>query len=89
MYVARELAAFTADDSIPGHRFELYKKLTPHIAANEEILSGGSFLSLMICNHNSVLFIGNAPTGAFVNSGSHFLYRALDLRTRWQPIELL
>jgi hypothetical protein len=29
MYVARELAALTADDIITGNRFELYKKLTP------------------------------------------------------------
>jgi hypothetical protein len=72
MYVARELTAFTADDGITGNRSELYKKLTPPFAANEEILSGGSFLFLMICNHNCHLLIGRTPTEVFFNSNPYF-----------------
>ncbi len=72
MYVARELTAFTADDSITGNRFELYKKLTPPFAANEEILSGGSFLFLKICKHHCDLLIGSTPTEVFFDSDSYY-----------------
>jgi hypothetical protein len=68
MYVARELAALTADEIITGNRFGLYKKLTPLFAANEEILSGGALLYMMIYNHNCDLPIGSAPTEVSFNS---------------------
>ena len=78
MYVARELAALTADDIITGNRFELYKKLTPPFAANEEILSGGTLLYLMIYNHNCDLLIGSTPTEDFFRQWRRNRSRALD-----------
>jgi hypothetical protein len=72
MYVARELAALTADDIITGNRFELYKKLTPPFSANEEILSRGAFFYLMIYNHNCDLLIGSTATDVFIKSDSYY-----------------
>ncbi len=72
LYVARELAALTADDIITGNRFELYKKLTPPFTANEGIPSGGALLYLMIYNHHCDLLIGSTATEVFFNSDSYF-----------------
>ncbi len=72
MYVAREVAALTADDIITGNRFELYKKLAPPFAANEEVLSRGALLYLMIYDHNCNLLIGSTATEVFFNSDSYF-----------------
>ncbi len=62
MYVARELAALSADDIITENRFGLYKKLIPPFAANEEVLSGGALLYQMIYDHNCDLLIGSTAT---------------------------
>ncbi len=72
MYVARELAALTADDIITGNRFELYKKLTPPFAANEGIQSGGPLLYAMVYNHNCSLLIGSTASEVFFDSESYF-----------------
>ncbi len=72
MHVARELTAFTAVDSITGTRFGLYKKPNPPSAGNEEILSGGSFPFLKICNHNRDLLIGSTSAEVFFNNDSYF-----------------
>ncbi len=72
MYVARELAASTADDIITGNRFELYKKLSPPFDANEEAPSDRALLYLMIYNHNCDLLIGSTATKVFLNNDSYF-----------------
>ncbi|MGE5174463.1 MAG: ATP-binding protein [Betaproteobacteria bacterium] len=72
MYVARELAALTADDITTGNRFGLYKKLSPSFDANEESPSDRALLYLMIYNHNCDLLIGSTPTGVFLNNDSYF-----------------
>lgn len=72
MYVARELAALTADDIVTGNRFELFKKMAPPFAANEDAHSGRTLLYLMIYSSTGELLIGSTATEVFFNSDSYF-----------------
>ncbi len=71
-YLAKNLAALTADDIITGNRFEIYKKITPLFAANEDTVSGTDLLYIMIYKHNCELLIGSSATEVFFNSDSYF-----------------
>lgn len=72
LYVAKELAALTAEDIITGNRSELYKKVSSPFTANEDSLSGIALLYLMIYNHNCNMLIGSTATEIFFNSDSYF-----------------
>jgi hypothetical protein len=65
--VAKELAAFTTEDSIIGCRSALCKKISPSFTTSEDLLSGNALLYFMIYNHNCEILIGNTDTEIFVN----------------------
>jgi hypothetical protein len=65
--VAKELAAFTTEDSIIGCRLALCKKISPPFTTSEDLLSGNAMLYFMIYNHNCDMLIGNMATGIVVN----------------------
>jgi len=71
LYVAKELAALTAEDIATGNKHELYKKISPPFTANDDSLSGSTLLYLMIYNHNCEMLIGSTATEVFYGSGSH------------------
>lgn len=71
-YVARELAALTADDIITGNRFEIYNKLSPFFSANRDVEFESDLLYLMVYNHNGDLLVGSTATTVFLDSGSYF-----------------
>lgn len=70
--VARELAALTADDVVTGNRFELYKKLSPSFAADEDTRTGKALLYAMIFNSTCDLLIGSTASEVFFDSESYF-----------------
>src|SRR5574341_1615518 len=72
LYVARELAALTADDIITGNRPEIYKNLSPPFTAHEDTLSGSALLYLMVYNHRCELIMGNTASEVFLGNGSSF-----------------
>jgi signal transduction histidine kinase/HAMP domain-containing protein len=72
MYVARELAALTADDIITGNRPAIYKKVSSPFIASEESSSGSALLYLMVYDHNCELLIGSTATEVFFNGDSYF-----------------
>jgi len=72
LYVARELAALAADDIVTGNRFELFKKMTPPFAANEEQYAGRQLLYVMTYNSHGELLIGSTTTEVFFNTESYF-----------------
>jgi len=72
LYVAKELAALTAEDIVTGNKFELYKKVSPPFTANEDSLSGSTLLYLIIYKLNCEMLIGSTAAEVFYGSGSHF-----------------
>ncbi len=70
LVVARELSAFTADDVVASNRSELYKKLSPFFAADEDAGTGKALLYAMIFNSSCDALIGSTASGAFFDSES-------------------
>jgi signal transduction histidine kinase len=72
MYMARELAALSAEDIVTGNRFELFKKISPPFAANEDTAAGRTLLYLMIYNNGGELMIGSTMTEVFFDADTYF-----------------
>jgi signal transduction histidine kinase len=75
LVVARELAALTADDLVTGNRFELYKKLLPSFAADEDSRTGKTLLYALIFNKTCDLLIGGAASKVSPGGQSYFYDR--------------
>ena len=72
LYVARELAALTADDIITGNKLEISKKLSPPFTVNDETLSGSALLYIMVYDHTCDLLIGSTGAEVFFGTASSF-----------------
>ncbi len=72
LVVARELAALTADDVVTGNRPQLYKKLSPYFAAEEDTRTGKTLLYAMIFNSTCDLLIGNTVSEVSFDGHSYF-----------------
>jgi signal transduction histidine kinase len=68
--VGRELAALTADDVVTGNRVELYKKMSPFFAADEDIRTGKDLLYALIFNRSCGPLVGSTDSGVFFDSKS-------------------
>jgi signal transduction histidine kinase len=72
LIVARELAALTADDVVAGNRLELYKKLSPFFAADDDTHTGKTLLYALIFNSACDLLIGSTDSAAPFDGQSFF-----------------
>ena len=72
LYMVRHLSALTMDDIRAGSKLDVYKKLKPHFAANENTSYGGDLLYIIVYNHNGEFLIGSNAEGEFLNSDSAF-----------------
>ncbi len=71
LIVAKELAAFTAEDIIKGNRIELMKKVVPLFAAGDGSLSGSALIYLIIYDHRCEMLVGGTSTEIFSRGGPH------------------
>jgi len=70
--VAREISSLTTDDVITENRRDLYKKLTPLFASEDESHAGSDLLYIIIYRQDGSLIIGSSATATFFDSDSYF-----------------
>ncbi len=70
LIAAHELAVLTADDVAAGNRIELYRKLSPFVAADEDTRTGKALLFAVIFNNACDPLIGSTVSGVFLDSKS-------------------
>ncbi len=75
LYVAREIAALTADDITTGNLLEIYRKIAPPFAADDESHSGNSLRYLMVYNHACKMLIASTAAEVYLSSGASFYTR--------------